>query len=1224
MIQKKCFVVLCLSLMIAALRRKSVAVLVAMLILSTIPFWLHVSLHVASQESLAAQAQAPPKRSIVTSLHFKNIGVAGGLAASWVQCLGQDRDGFVWIGTENGANRFDGKSFYHYRNIPFDTTSLPSGYANSIVHDSSGALWIATGKGLSRRDPHTNQWRRVLPDAASAATSPTNWVRAMLCTTDGTLWVGTRKGLYVRRASNLTFEPVRSITADIFYLLQDRFTPELLWFGTANNTLLCFNTRTHQTQSFSPALSPVLSLQVPASSGRLRLASAFPIMEMQQDAQGRLWMANDDNGLLCFHPQSGTWRQFRHNPKDPANPHAPSYARVFSVALESSRNVLWIGTWGGGLNRMDLATETITAVLKSNPQQSASLAANEVHTMLFDRENNLWVATPNGVSILTALARNSGGFTPLVPDSALQRGAESYSLSTVALETMPSASSQFAQNPATERVWIDTFNDICCYYPAQKRFDRVTLLLPAGHDAKRAHAVTSFAPDGAGAVWLGTSDGVYWAERTEARSTLEPRSAYIFRHFSGIPHINKDSFIRTMWCDAEGTLWISDDKTGLTLYRPASKTWRHIDGERPEGYVPSRPLCFAGRRNDRGEYEVWFGGWRGGLQCYNTTTKRFRNYSHDPANPRSLPVENIGAIYIPSIPPPQSRNGRELGLRREDNRNDEVWFAPVNAGLCCLKNPSEPSTQAAFERFTSDDGLPEGSIWGIVEQDEHGEHGAARARTFWCASQRGILRFSPQSRSARLYGLSYGLSSLEFLTCAKLADGQMVFGSIKDVVIFHPDSLETVLPAPCVQMIGCTILSEPRILTSEQQRGVEPLELQWWQNIVDFRFAAPAFAAQEQTRYRYRLEGFETAWHGDHAAGAASSAGNSGVEGSNRAVYSNLNAGEYTFVAQASLPDGTWNEAGAARMRLVVVPPFWRRWWFVAGASLLVLVAFAFVVRYLSTQKLRRRVALLEELGAERERISQDVHDDVGSTLTRIALLSEALRYYQTSYFQTQLQKQFQNQFQTQSQAQFQSADDEENTAQSNAAFATEQMQQRLEAIATTARDAVTSLGEIIWAIKPVNDSLENFLTYCREYAGDLFEPSEIICTVRLPERVPEVQPEMVLMPETRRNAFLVVKESLNNVLKHAQARSVRLGFSLEDSWLTVEIVDDGIGFGTDPRTDFNTSSGAVFNKNGGNGIVNMRRRVERLGGTFVMENRIENRMEGGGGTRVLARIPLR
>jgi signal transduction histidine kinase/ligand-binding sensor domain-containing protein len=1081
---------------------------------------LLVIVFVSSAPLLFAQPQTP--------LHFKRVGVDEGLSAAWVECLAKDRAGFVWIGTENGANRFDGKHFWHYGNVPFDTTSLPSSYANAIVQDSSGALWIATNQGLSRRDPATNVWQRILQDTstteARAHSLPSNYCSTLLCTPDGTLWVGTRKGLCRLQGfgAKARFGTISTTTQDnITTICQDRHTPHILWLGTRTGDILRCDTRSGSNERCTPSIA----YQPEPQSGS-------SITSLVQEVNGTVWMARDNSGLVGYVPQSKQWLQYTHNP---ANMSSLSYNRVNSLALEEKQQCLWVGTWGGGLQRLDLRTNSFST-WKHNSLDPTTISYDMISSLLFDHEGNLWCGTPVGISLLTAQARRKGGFRSFIHDPNSPYASETLPFPTVSC-LFPSESAPFEPKRTFRNgVWLGTYGGVAWFDAVKNTIQRVALRIPRGHDTTRAQILSSIGVDTSGTAWIGTNDGLYSAHLKNGKP--------VFTHLTSIPHIWRGAFIRTLFCDAQGIVWISDNATGLTMYDPSKKTFLSLhskDSSAFQGFSAIIPLSFAERVNERGEREIWFGGWRGGLQCYNTATKRFHGYHHDPANPRSLPSEDIGYVFIRHVDE-KKINKNNGGMR------DEIWCAPVNAGLCRLTNPADTRRSATFERFTAENaGIPKGSIWGITEH----------AGKLWCASQRGILKFSPEERIAQLFGRADGFPSLEFTSCARLSDGQMFFGSSQGLVTFHPDSLNASSEALKASITGCNVQFVPISLTGSQASGNTAIEMQWKQNVVSFSFAAPSFAAPDQTQYRTKLEGFDTDWREQNS-----------LQASNEATYTNLDDGEYTFRVQARITGGTWNEAGEARVRLQVVPPFWRTWWFVGAASVLAFAGFGFVVRSLATARLRRKISVLEELNRERERISQDVHDDVGSTLTRVALLAETLKFNASEH----------------------------------------QLQSRLEAIANVARDATNTLGEIIWAIKPVNDTLDNFLAYTREYAMEFFEETEIRCVVEKPEVVPLVS----LLPEIRRNAFLVVKESLNNVVKHSGASSVRIVFFLEPAFLEIRIADDGCGFDAERRVGIGGGQ-----RSGGNGLGNIRRRLESLGGTLCIESAAAQ------GTLVIARMPI-
>jgi signal transduction histidine kinase len=177
------------------------------------------------------------------------------------------------------------------------------------------------------------------------------------------------------------------------------------------------------------------------------------------------------------------------------------------------------------------------------------------------------------------------------------------------------------------------------------------------------------------------------------------------------------------------------------------------------------------------------------------------------------------------------------------------------------------------------------------------------------------------------------------------------------------------------------------------------------------------------------------------------------------------------------------------------------------------------------------------------------MHDDLGSGLSKIALLSEVLKQ--------------------------QSTDQPSRIS--------------LEKISTSAKEALETIGEIVWSLNPKNDTLENLTSYLRKYTVEYFEPTGINCKVKLPDKIPP----MVLTGIQRRNVFLSVKEALHNIVKHSEARNARLTFMNEPEFFQIKIEDDGKGFDVAGKSSW------------GNGLNNMKKRVEDNGGNFELENKI-------------------
>jgi signal transduction histidine kinase len=236
-----------------------------------------------------------------------------------------------------------------------------------------------------------------------------------------------------------------------------------------------------------------------------------------------------------------------------------------------------------------------------------------------------------------------------------------------------------------------------------------------------------------------------------------------------------------------------------------------------------------------------------------------------------------------------------------------------------------------------------------------------------------------------------------------------------------------------------------------------------------------------------------------------------------------------------------------------VVVRFWQTWWFVAGCSFITFGIVVASVRVVEKSKYQQRLRLAEQeraLERERARIAQDLHDDLGSSLTRIALLSDALRAENQS---------------------------------------PQQLIANTDKIRQTAAQTVRALEEIVWAVRPGSDSLQSLVEYIAHFANELFEGSQTRCRLNLPHDLPD----LALPPEMRHNIFLVVKEALTNVLKHSGAHEVHVHTRATANTMEFIVQDDGAGF-----------SGAKNNAGDNrNGLTNMQRRAETMGGKLNLES---------------------
>ena len=280
-------------------------------------------------------------------------------------------------------------------------------------------------------------------------------------------------------------------------------------------------------------------------------------------------------------------------------------------------------------------------------------------------------------------------------------------------------------------------------------------------------------------------------------------------------------------------------------------------------------------------------------------------------------------------------------------------------------------------------------------------------------------------------------------------------------------------------------------------------------------------------------------------------------------TYSHIPPGHYTFRVTACNNDGVWSPDGHS-LHLEVQPFFWQTWWFRSVAALLLIAGVALTVRRVERWKAQLRVERLEQQHAvehERSRIARDIHDDLGANLTQIVFLSQRAE----------------------------AAHDD-----------TKEASHWLRLIPTTARRTIQSLDEIVWAINPKHDSLESLANYLSQFASDHLNLAGIRCRLD----VPTVLPALQLSAELRHNLVLATREAIQNVVAHASATEVQVSLQLDHDLLSIMITDNGHGF------DIRQVSQE------GNGLHNMRRRLEEIGGEAGVDTEV------GKGTTIRLTVP--
>jgi len=694
--------------------------------------------------------------------------------------------------------------------------------------------------------------------------------------------------------------------------------------------------------------------------------------------------------------------------------------------------------------------------------------------------------------------------------------------------------------------------------------------------------ITSITEDREGDIWVGTAGG--------GINRLRPKSFILYNTKSGLPEDMSDS----VCADEQGNVWLANRGSGVvritdgkvfalnvqagtrkfraysicpddqgsvwgiegSLFRfprdhpdQAQSVSNNLTGDIARGHV-----LYKSRNGD-----IWMGSdinvlgqFRGGLpENYVAET----NFPGD--RPRSIAEDTKGRIWIGTENRQliQLAGGKFTTFTQKDglpnapmrslyaDADGAVWVGTIGGGLVLRRNEK-------FTLITAADGLPDDNIAEMVEDD---------AGRLWCGSRSGIFYVAKPDLLAfadgkipkvkgTIFGKSEGITGLSCLgscqpmTC-KTAGGRLWFATQQGVLSLDSTALESNSRPPPVFIDELFVNDQPLKIT-------DPLQVPPLCNKIEFRFSVLSYVAPESVRIRYKLDGVDSDW----------------VELVNQraAVYSGLLPGKYRLHLKACNNDGVWNETGAS-LAFEVQPAWWQSWSF-QGSALIVLIAITGIgVRHWAQRRLKLKLERLEHqqaLERERTRIARDLHDDLGATVTQVGLMLEEMR-----------------------------------ATPSSAA----EIEQQSAAISGRVLNLARDLDAVVWSVNPRNDSLGELFAYLSQSFLEYFRRTAIRPRLEVMESVPD----SALAPEVRHHLFLVVKEAVNNVIKHSQATQATLSLKVVENMLEIRIEDNGRGASPD-----------AIARSKRHGFPNMRARVAQLGG------KLEVCSEPAKGTSIRILIP--
>jgi signal transduction histidine kinase/ligand-binding sensor domain-containing protein len=448
-----------------------------------------------------------------------------------------------------------------------------------------------------------------------------------------------------------------------------------------------------------------------------------------------------------------------------------------------------------------------------------------------------------------------------------------------------------------------------------------------------------------------------------------------------------------------------------------------------------------------------------------------------------------------------------------------MWFGSRYHGLYYFRNDS-------LRQLTVSDGLISNQIGSLAETEDGG---------ILIGTQAGLMMMPDYTVNRFTIMQQYAQSPVHTLW----SDPQLTFAVTRfELSVFEIPSDTMTLQFPQVLFTSLAV-------NGKERRLAEEIDLSSGENTLSIDYTAISFRNTGALRFQYKLEPLEEEWHSATT---------------NRSVtYANLSPGSYVFAVRALNQQGIPSEIPSI-LPITIASPVWTRWWFIALLLSAVTAVLVMAERF--------RVNRLLEIEKIRSRIAADLHDDIGSGLTRIALLSDMIHRQSVS-----------------------------GDRLSDPQFSVTSLTEKVGSIS---RELVDAMSDVVWSIDPKNSSMERLIQRVQTFAVEVCEARDIELTFSVDQTVTTLS----VGSDSIRAVLLVAKEAMTNVVRHSNARNASLSIRTELHQLIIEIGDDGKGF------DLNTLSRM-------NGLTNMQLRVEKLGGSFVI------RTSKGTGSAVRAAIPL-
>ncbi len=740
---------------------------------------------------------------------FDRFYVEDGLSQGNVNCIFQDNKGLIWLGTDDGLNKFDGYSFTTYRSNPKDTNSISNNHITDIVEDSKGNLWIGTmGGGLNKYDQKKDCFTSYTVSSNDISAISSNLITKLAITKNDILWIGTRGGGLNRLNTDdelfvhFIKDPLNKNTIsdnDILAVFLD--SKNRLWIGTRNGGLNLFNQHNGNVKRY-----PIKNNK---SQNQNATSGSF-IFQVAEDCFGKLWLLNPNIGIDILDPETNVIKPI----SNISEYQSFNFLKTSIITIEQGqKGSMWVAFDFYGLIKYDLLNKT-QIYFTHDPRNDESLISNSIQELFFDDSEILWIGS------------NGSGFCKLNQDF---KKIKTYQITNNPQTNLGFSSTRVIYEDIDKKIWIGGYGGLSIINDGkiEKKYESHIPGKIRGHNiSKKIHNNSIYCleedplqPEKL--LWIGTDGGGI---------SLFDKKSQLFEFLTFIENIDEQDGKRILGAHvysikgSDSVLWIATNM-GLNKMSLPDKSIEYytydpsITNGIPVGLV--KTLFF-----DQSGY-MWLGTDIGGFAKFDSESNSFIKYTHSVSEPNSISSNDINTIF-------QDENGN-------------FWIGTNGSGL----NKFNPKN-GLFELYTTNNGLSNNTIYGIAGDNEG---------KLWVSTNKGISNIDTTTYEIKNYDINDGLIGNEFNANAylKASTGELFFGGVNGANSFFPENFKDNPYRPNVIFTSFKKFNKEYELDTHITY-IKNIELSYQDAVISFEFAALSYYNSQNNNYKYKLEGFSDEW----------------------------------------------------------------------------------------------------------------------------------------------------------------------------------------------------------------------------------------------------------------------------------------------------------------------------------------------------------------------------